>query len=66
MFTVSRLVTINANLLQYTNKTLLYNDRIRYSATRSRRKLAIANTRSERVDVQRESDGCKPGDLYIL
>jgi len=44
---------------------LFYNDMIRYSATRSRRKLAIANTRSERDDVQRRSDCCKPGDPCI-
>jgi len=45
---------------------LFYNDRIRYSATRSRRKLAIASTRSERFNIRGENDGCKPGDPYIL
>ena len=56
---------IFANSLQYAHKTLFSNNMIRYSATRSRRKLETANTRSERDDVQRRSDRFKPGDPYI-
>jgi len=55
---------IFANSLQYANKTLFSNNRIRYAATRSRRKLAIANTRSERDDVQRRRGRCKLGRSF--
>ena len=49
--------------LYFSNKKTL--DGIRHSATRSRRKVAIATTRSERDDVQRRRGWCKPGDSYI-
>ena len=50
-------------LFQNANKPLFSNDRIRYSATRSRRKLAIANTRSEHFNIRDQNDGRKQGRL---
>ena len=53
------------NSLQYANKTLFSNNRIRYAATRSRRKLATANTRSEHFNIRDENDPRKRGRLII-